>query len=148
MKFSAWTSWFVNISQTKLFKLLGVHEYTHQMQTYCERRKKLWACTLKDLSTLRFFLLLALTIFLPWSFLPCVSFFIEDCFILWMFLHCTIKAIPLYLGTLRILSLSCRFSFFLSNQVSEFERDDCMLFVFQYRFVFQRWKLAENMLKR
>ena len=34
--FSAWTSWFVNISQTKLLKPLIVHEYTHQMQTYCE----------------------------------------------------------------------------------------------------------------
>ena len=39
MKFSAWTLWFVNISQTKLFKLLSVHEYTHQMQSSCERKK-------------------------------------------------------------------------------------------------------------
>ena len=29
----------MNISQTKLLKPLSVHEYTHQMQTYCERKK-------------------------------------------------------------------------------------------------------------
>ena len=39
MWFSVWTSWVVNISQTKLFKPLSLHEYTHQMQTYCERKK-------------------------------------------------------------------------------------------------------------
>ena len=37
--FSASNSWFVNISQTKLFKPLSVHEPTHQMQTYREREK-------------------------------------------------------------------------------------------------------------
>ena len=30
----------MNISQTKLLKLLSVHEHTHQMQTYCEDKKK------------------------------------------------------------------------------------------------------------
>ena len=29
----------MNISQTKLLKPLSEHEYTHQMQTYCERKK-------------------------------------------------------------------------------------------------------------
>ena len=29
----------MNISQTKLLKPLSVHEPTHQMQTYCERKK-------------------------------------------------------------------------------------------------------------
>ena len=38
VKFSGWTLWIVNISQTKLLKLPSVHEYIHQMQTYCERK--------------------------------------------------------------------------------------------------------------
>ena len=29
----------MNISQTKPFKPLGVHEHTHKIQTYCERKK-------------------------------------------------------------------------------------------------------------
>ena len=37
----------VKISQTKLFKPLSVHEYTHQMQTYYERKEKLWGGTFK-----------------------------------------------------------------------------------------------------
>ena len=39
MWFSVWTLWVVKISQTKLFKPLSLHEHTHQMQTYCERKK-------------------------------------------------------------------------------------------------------------
>ena len=36
--FKASTLWFVNISQTKLWKPLTVHEHPHQMQNYCERK--------------------------------------------------------------------------------------------------------------
>ena len=32
----------MNISQTKLLKTLSVHEPTPQMQTYFERKEKLW----------------------------------------------------------------------------------------------------------
>ena len=39
----------MNISQTKLLKPLSVHEYTHQMQTYCEREKKSWDGTFNHL---------------------------------------------------------------------------------------------------
>ena len=29
----------MNISQTKRLKPMSVHEYTHKMETYCERKK-------------------------------------------------------------------------------------------------------------
>ena len=35
----------------------------------------------------------------------------------------------------------------LSDYVLEFRQDNCMLFVFQYSFASQSWKLAENMQK-
>ena len=44
------TSWFVNISQTKLLKTLSVQEDTHQIQTYCERKKS-WDSTFKASAT-------------------------------------------------------------------------------------------------
>ena len=37
---------FFNISQTKLLKPLSLHEYTHQMQTYCEEEKNHWTVPL------------------------------------------------------------------------------------------------------
>ena len=39
--------WFVNISQTKRIKPHSIHEYTHQMWTFCERKKSPGRLTFK-----------------------------------------------------------------------------------------------------
>ena len=38
----------LNISQTKSLKLLSVHKYTHQMQTYCDRKNNYGTVTLME----------------------------------------------------------------------------------------------------
>ena len=52
----------MNISQTKTLKLLSLHEYTHQMQTYCERKKIHGTVSLSHIQT-----------FLKLSYLVCIN---------------------------------------------------------------------------